>query len=142
MPGGTERSATRPASLLIPTNSWFVAVFTAITFAPGTVAPVGSAIVPEIEPVAIPCENAEAAMKRQAAPASSPSENCNGRPTHFAQEVLSKKSLAFANKFIFNYPHLGSFFRPEKRTDHQTSCGSHARCFPIYGLCHFKLISR
>src|SRR5260370_15112673 len=142
MPGGTERKETKPASLVVALNSWFVAVFTALTVAPRMTAPVGSVTVPEIVPVAIPCENAEVARNRQATPASSPSEDCKGRPTHFTQEALSKKSLAVANKFIFNYPHLSCFFRMEKRTDHQTSCGSHARCFPIYALCHFKLISR
>src|SRR5467141_814142 len=113
MPGGTERKETKPASLVVALNSWFVAVFTALTVAPRMTAPVGSVTVPAIEPVAIPCEKAGTASNRHAMPASSPTESCKGRPTHFTQEVLSKKSLTVANKFIFNYPHLGSFFRME-----------------------------
>jgi hypothetical protein len=45
----------------------FVAVFTTVTLAPGTTAPDGSAIVPEIEPVAMPCGSADAASNRQRA---------------------------------------------------------------------------
>src|SRR5216684_2959044 len=104
MPGGTERKETRPASLVVALNSWFVAVFTALTVAPRMTAPVGSVTVAEIEPVAIPCEKAGTASNRHAMPASNQSESCKGRSAHFTWEVLSEKRLAVANKFIFNLP--------------------------------------
>src|SRR6266404_5732833 len=142
MPGGTERKETKPASLVVALNSWFVAVFTALTVAPRMTAPVGSVTVPAIEPVAIPCEKAGTASNRHAMPASSPTESCKGRPAHFTWEALSEKRLAVANKFIFNLPPSKFVLQDGKRTDRQTSSGSTARCFPIYGLCHFKPISR
>src|SRR6266478_2376151 len=100
MPGGRERKETKPASLVSPTNSWFVAVFKAVTLAPGTVALVGSVTVPDIVPVAIPCENVEAARMRQAAAASKLSQSCLKRNFHVISKTSFKKNLDFTNEFI------------------------------------------
>jgi hypothetical protein len=88
-----------PASLVSPENVWFVAVFTAATLAPGTIAPVGSVIVPDIEPVAIPCEKPELVSKRQKTPTNNADHNCF-RSIFFIGETLLSNNREFANSFI------------------------------------------
>jgi hypothetical protein len=56
-----------PAEFVSPSNFWFVALLTAVTFALGTIAPDGSTTVAEIDPVAMPCEKAEPPNTRHTA---------------------------------------------------------------------------
>jgi hypothetical protein len=100
VPGGMDRSAIKPASLVSPTNSWFVAVFVAVTLAPGTTDPVGSATVPESEPVAMPCENPEVLNMRQNTLTSKTDQNCPWRSIDFVVEAPFLKNCSFANSFI------------------------------------------
>jgi len=89
-----------PTSLVTAMDAWFVAVLTTVTFAPGTVAPVGSVTVPEIEPVAMPCGNPAAASNRQNTLTNNADHSCCGRNFESMVETRVCKIRAFAYRFI------------------------------------------
>src|SRR6266852_2199841 len=100
MPGGRERIAKKPASLVCVLEAKLVAALTIVTLAPGTTDPEGSATVPESEPVAMPCENPEAASNRQNMHTSSADHNWFGRNIDSTSETLFFENRVIANSFI------------------------------------------
>ena len=62
MPGGSNGISKRPAPLLTTERETPVAVFVAVTVTPGSVLPLASVTLPEIDPVLL-CANAANGMR-------------------------------------------------------------------------------